>query len=347
MTATFTLPAELSATEPPEARGIARDQVRLLVATPDGIAHAIFRDLPSFLEPGDLVVVNTSSTLPSAVDAFRACDERIVVHFSSPLDDGTWAIELRLVDGSGPIGDGVVGETVYLAGHESALLVEPYPDACEYLGSRLWRARLSVDSVPHYLARHGRPIAYNYLRGAWPLDDYQTVFARDAGSAEMPSAARPFTDRMVTDLAVRGVAVAPITLHAGVSSLEAGEAPLPERFSVPEATAQLVNHTRKNGGRVVAIGTTVTRALESAALTDGGLRAKHGWTDLVLGSDRPARVVDGLVTGWHTTESSHLQLLEAVAGELLVRRAYDAAIDARYLWHEFGDSCLLLPGKQA
>jgi S-adenosylmethionine:tRNA ribosyltransferase-isomerase len=347
MTATFTLPAELSATEPPEARGLARDEVRLLVATPDGIADAMFRDLPRFFEPGDLVVVNTSSTLPAAVDAFRACDERIIVHLSSPLDDGSWAIELRLADGSGPIQDGVVGETVYLAGDESALLVEPYPDAREYVGSRLWRARLSIDSVPEYLAVHGRPIAYSYVRSAWPLDDYQTVFARDAGSAEMPSAARPFTDRMVTDFVVRGIAVAPITLHAGVSSLEAGEAPLPERFSVPEATARLVNYTRTSGGRVVAIGTTVTRALESAASMDGSVRATHGWTDLVLGPGRPARVVDGLVTGWHTPESSHLQLLEAVAGGLLVRRAYDVAIEAGYLWHEFGDSCLLLPDKLA
>ncbi len=284
--------------------------------------------------------------MPAAVDAIRACDEWIVVHLSSPLDDGTWAIELRLSDGSGPIRDGVVGETVYLAGHESALLVEPNPDAREYLGSRLWRARLSIDSVPDYLAVHGRPITYNYLRGAWPLDEYQTIFARDVGSAEMPSAGRPFTDRMVTDLVVRGVTVAPVTLHAGVSSPEAGEAPMPERFSVPEATARLVNHTRKNNGRIVAIGTTVTRALESAVCTDGSVRAKHGWTDLVLGPDRPARVVDGLVTGWHTPESSHLQLLEAVAGGLLVRDAYDAAIDARYLWHEFGDSCLLLPDKR-
>jgi len=131
MTATFTLPVELAATEPPEARGVARDAVRLLVAKPDGVTHAIFRDLPSFLDAGDLIVVNTSSTMPAAVDAVRACDEWIVVHFSSPLDDGTWAIELRLSDGSGPIRDGVVGETVYLAGQETGLLVEPYPAASE------------------------------------------------------------------------------------------------------------------------------------------------------------------------------------------------------------------------
>jgi len=346
MSPTFTLPRELSATEPPEARGLARDEVRLLVAKPDGITHAVFRELPRFLQPGDLVVVNTSTTLPAAVDGIRGCYEGTVVHFSSPLDDGTWAIELRLADATGPIRDGVVGETVYLPGGESALLVAAYPEAGAYIGSRLWRAQLSFGSVGEYLAVHGRPISYRHLLGSWPLDEYQTVFARDAGSAEMPSAGRPFTDRMVTDLVVRGVAVAPITLHAGVSSPDAGEPPLPERFSVPEATARLVNQTRKNGGRVVALGTTVTRALESAAFTDGTVHTANGWTDLVLNADRPTRVVDGLITGWHTPESSHIQLLEAVAGGLLVRRAYDAAIEARYLWHEFGDSCLLLPDKR-
>ncbi|HEV2685348.1 MAG TPA: S-adenosylmethionine:tRNA ribosyltransferase-isomerase [Actinomycetota bacterium] len=346
MTATFTLPVELSATEPPEARSLARDEVRLLVAEPEGIAHSIFRELPQFLAPGDLVLVNTSMTVPAAVEAFRACDERIVVHLSSPLDDGTWAIELRRADGSGPIRDAVVGETVYLAGHESALLVESYPDADAYLGSRLWRARLSIDDVPRYLTLHGRPITYGYLRGAWPLDDYQTVFARESGSAEMPSAARPFTNKLVTDLVVRGIAIAPITLHAGVSSLDAGESPLPERFKVSDTTTRLVNHTRRIGGRVVAIGTTVARALETIAYTDGTARAGEGWTDLVLGLDRPARVVTGLVTGWHPAGSSHLALLEAVAGRALVRDAYDAAREAGYLWHEFGDSCLLLPARQ-
>ena len=346
MTATFTVPTELSATEPPESRGFARDEVRLLVANPDGIRHTRFREIASFLDPGDLVVVNTSATIPAAVDGIRACDEQIVVHFSSPLDDGAWAVELRLADGSGPVPDAVVGETVYLEGCESALLVAPYPDARALLGSRLWRARLSIDgSVPGYLALHGRPITYGYLRGTWPLADYQTVFARDPGSAEMPSAARPFTDKLVTDLVVRGLAVAPITLHACVSSLDAGEVPLPERFSVPETTARLVNFTRKNGRRVIALGTTVARALESVARADGTVTSGRGWTDLVLGPDRPARAVTGLVTGWHTPESSHLALLEAVAGRQLVQEAYDAALEAGYLWHEFGDSCLLLPNK--
>lgn len=342
----LTVPSELSATEPPEARGIARDDVRLLVAGTDGITHARFHDIGRFLEPGDLVVVNTSATVAAAVDGMRACHEPIVVHFSSPLDDGTWVIELRHHDDSGPIRDAVVGETVGLPGGASALLVAPYPDAQRYLGSRLWRARVSIEGpTDGYLAWFGRPITYGYLRGRFPLSAYQTVFARDPGSAEMPSAARPFTDRLVTDLAMRGVTIAPITLHAGVSSLEAGEQPLPERFRVPATTARLVEHTKRNGGRVIAVGTTVTRALETVAREDGSLESGEGWTDLVLSPERPARLVDGLITGWHTPESSHLLLLEAVAGAELVTAAYHAALEEKYLWHEFGDSCLFLPER--
>jgi S-adenosylmethionine:tRNA ribosyltransferase-isomerase len=159
----------------------------------------------------------------------------------------------------------------------------------------------------------------------------------------MPSAGRPFTDAIVTDLVVRGVVVAPITLHTGVSSQEPGEPPLPERFVVPPTTARLVNAARFEGSRVVAVGTTVTRALETAADEHGFLRPMQGWTDLVLGPDRPARTVTGLVTGWHAPGASHLDLLHAVAGDDLVRTAYAEALAHRYRWHEFGDSCLLLP----
>ena len=331
-----------SATEPPEARGLARDEVRLLVAGPCRVEHATFRDLAGFLEPGDLVVVNTSGTLPAAVEGVRA-EQDVTVHVSTGLDDGTWAVELRPGPrADGPVGDVRPGEVVELV--EGRLhVVEPWPDR-DSAWSRLWRVRVLVPgSVPAYLGRHGRPIAYSYVRGDWPLRDYQTVFARDPGSAEMPSAGRPFTDRLVTDLVTAGVAVASVTLHTGVSSLEVGEPPLPEPFAVPAATARLVEHTRRHGGRVVAVGTTVTRALETVAAPDGSVSAGAGWTDLVLGADRPARVVTGLVTGWHEPGASHLRLLEAVAGPELVACAYAVARSAGYLWHELGDSALLLP----
>jgi S-adenosylmethionine:tRNA ribosyltransferase-isomerase len=177
----------------------------------------------------------------------------------------------------------------------------------------------------------------------WPLAEYQTVFAREPGSAEMPSAGRPFTAEVVTDLVTRGVTVAPIVLHTGVSSQEPGEPPQPEWFRVPAATARLVNSAHQAGGRVIAVGTTVTRALESAVGPDGSVCAQQGWTNLVLGPSRPARAVTGLVTGWHAPGASHLALLAAVAGTSLVERAYAEAVRARYRWHEFGDSCLLLP----
>ena len=338
----FVLPRAAEATAPPEARGLARDEVRLLVARPDAVEHRRFRDLPDLLAPGDLVVVNTSATLPAALDA-RLRGRTRPVHVSGALDDGTWAVEVRLPDGSGPDLDVGPGDLLDLPDGLVLRLDVAWPDPAAER-SRLWRAAPSRPVAPaDVLAAHGRPIAYAYLAGRVPLRDSQTVFADEPGSAEMASAGRPFTPELVVRLAVRGIAVAPVVLHAGVSSPELHEPPLPERFAVPASTARLVEATRAAGGRVVAVGTTVTRALETAAGPDGTVRAASGWTDLVLTADRPARVVTGLVTGLHAPEASHLLLLEAVAGGDLVRRAYDAALSGGYLWHEFGDSSVFLP----
>jgi S-adenosylmethionine:tRNA ribosyltransferase-isomerase len=331
-----------AASRPPEERGLSRDGVRLLVATTDGLAHASFSDLPRFLAPGDLLVVNTTATVAAAVDGHRADGRPVTVHLSTPLDDGTWLVELRETGGEhGRVTDAAPGETVSLPAGASVTLLQPYPDV---RAARMWVTSVAArDDVDAYLARHGRPIRYSYVPDSWPLPAYQTVFGRHPGSAEMASAGRPFTPDLVISLIADGVVVAPVTLHAGVASLEAGEPPLPERFVVPEPTAELVNLTVAAGRRVVAVGTTVTRALESAADADGLVRARRGWTDLVLGASNPAQVVSGLVTGWHDPEASHLALLQAVAGSELVRAAYLEAAQAGYLWHEFGDSCLLLP----
>jgi S-adenosylmethionine:tRNA ribosyltransferase-isomerase len=336
MTVDFALPQRLEATEPPPVR----DGVRLLVASPSGVTHARFGQLGEFLSPGDLVVVNTSATLAAAVDGNRA-GAPVEVHFSAQLDDGAWVVEVRPAEAStGPVTDLRPGEVITLDDGAVLTVDRPHPAG----QARLWRARPGIDGgVLLFLTRHGRPIRYAYVPRPWPLPEYQTVFAREPGSAEMPSAGRPFTDQVVTNLVTRGVTLAPIVLHTGVSSQEAGEPPQPERFSVPEPTARLVNVTRQAGGRVIAVGTTVTRALESAAGQDGSVRAGHGWTDLVLGPARPARAVTGLVTGWHAPGASHLALLTAVAGADLVARAYAEAVRSGYRWHEFGDSCLLLP----
>jgi S-adenosylmethionine:tRNA ribosyltransferase-isomerase len=336
MTLDFILPEGLEAAEPPPVR----DDVRLLVASAAGVRHARFGQLGEFLAPGDLVVVNTSATLAAAVAGNRA-GAGVEVHFSAELDDGSWVVEVRPAGVSaGPVADLGPGEVIALDAGAVLIMDRPQPAG----QVRLWRARPRIDGgVSAFLARHGRPIRYAYVPRQWPLPEYQTVFAREPGSAEMPSAGRPFTGQVVTDLITRGVALAPVVLHTGVSSQEPGEPPQPERFRVPAATARLVNFTRQAGGRVIAVGTTVTRALESAADPDGAVRARHGWADLVLGPARPARVVTGLVTGWHAPGASHLALLAAVAGSALVERAYAEAVRQGYRWHEFGDSCLLLP----
>jgi S-adenosylmethionine:tRNA ribosyltransferase-isomerase len=337
----FELPRRLEATEPP----LERDHVRMLVASRAGIRHARFLDLPDLLEPGDLLVVNTSATLPAAlpVDGVGGSDMR--VHLSTPLpeppgrpwpDDGheRWVVELR--DGTAPYRAGRAGERLALPGGGRVELLAPYLG-----GRRLWAARLRLpEPLPAYLDHHGEPIRYRHLPAARPLADFQTIFATEPGSAEMPSAGRPFSERVLERLEARGVTVATIVLHAGVSSLERGEAPYPERFRVPAGTAAAVNAAR----RVVAVGTTAVRALESAADEDGTVRAAEGWTRLVIGPERGVRVVRGILTGWHEPDASHLLMLEAIAGRALVERSYAAALADGYRWHEFGDSHLLFAG---
>jgi S-adenosylmethionine:tRNA ribosyltransferase-isomerase len=341
----FAPDVDATAPAPAEARGISREDVRLLAASPEEIVHARFRDLPDHLKAGDLVVVNDSATIAGELDAEWRGHGPVVLHLATPLDDDTWVTEIRTpVDGARAVLDAEPGD-VLEAGAVEVTLVEPYPRPSSSptgRGTRLWRARV-LGPLEEHLRHHGRPVAYGYLSRRYPLTAYQTVFATRPGSAEMPSAGRPFTHGIVTRLVSKGVAIAPITLHTGVSSQEAGEAPQPERFRVPGTTARLVNAVRAGGGRVVAVGTTVTRALESAVRDDGVLVEAEGWTERVVTPADPPRVVTGLVTGWHDPHSSHLLLVEAVAGRELTQRAYEAAVAEHYLWHEFGDSALLLP----
>ncbi|MFH9888062.1 S-adenosylmethionine:tRNA ribosyltransferase-isomerase [Streptomyces luteogriseus] len=347
MTLAVRVPQELSARVPVEQRGpgLERDAVRMLVSRGAEVAHHTFRELPLLLRAGDLLVVNTSATLAAAVDGWTG-HARVVVHFSTRGDDGRWAVELREPDGRGTTrarAGGPAGRDVRLPGGVGLVLEEPLSGR----GERLWWARVSGPGVPGLLREHGRPIRYAYTERDQPLSAYQTVFALPSadgtGSAEMPSAARPFTARLVTELVSRGVRFAPVTLHTGVASAEAHEPPYPERFEVPEASARLIEATRAGGGRVVAVGTTAVRAVESAVGADGAVRACAGWTDLVVTPEHGVRVVDGLLTGLHEPQASHLLMLEAIAGRVAVERGYEAALQGRYLWHEFGDVHLVLP----
>ncbi|WP_405928286.1 S-adenosylmethionine:tRNA ribosyltransferase-isomerase [Streptomyces griseus] len=431
------VPDDLSARVPAEQRGAGRDDVRLLVSRGRAVSHRAFRELPGELRAGDVLVVNTSMTLPAAVNG-RVGGERVVVHFSTRGADGRWAVELRAPGAAGVTGPrpgGPAGAVVRLPGGRTLVVEEPLGPAS---GARLWWARVpepmsmslsgpqsvpqsvpgaesmpgpertrpgaewrptSVpkldpmpesrseaksaqglvpglvreseaaeeaarsmrgpvpDSVPEFLRRYGRPIRYGYTERDQPLSAYQTVFAAPSpdgsGSAEMPSAARPFTAALVAELVRRGVLFAPLSLHTGVASAEVHEPPYPERFSVPPATAWLVNSVRAarggdrtTGGRVIAVGTTAVRALESAAGADGLVRPVAGWTDLVVTPRRGVRVVDGLLTGLHEPRASHLLMLEAVAGREALRLGYEAALQERYLWHEFGDVHLLLRDEE-
>jgi S-adenosylmethionine:tRNA ribosyltransferase-isomerase len=334
----FELPERLEAHAPPKRR----DDVRMLVAhRGDGeLVHARFRHLPSFVREGDLVVVNTSATLPAALTGKRANGEAVDVHFSTPVpdDDRHWVVELRRAFAPLRV---YRPETLELPAGARVALLAPY-----LAGPRLWIARLELPlPLDAYLAEHGRPIRYRYVPDEHPLADYQTIFAAEPGSAEMPSAGRPFTHELVTELTARGVLFAPVTLHTGVSSPEEHEPPYPERFHVPAGTARLVNAVRQWGGRIIAVGTTVVRALETAARADGTLEPAAGWTHVVVTPERGPRAVDGLLTGWHEPGASHLQLLDAVAGRELVARSYRAALEQGYLWHEFGDVHLILPSR--
>jgi S-adenosylmethionine:tRNA ribosyltransferase-isomerase len=340
---TFVLPPGSDAPSPPEERGIPRDGVRLLAVRGSAVSHHVFRDLPDLLAPGDLLVVNTSATVAAALIARGAGDREAPLHVSTVLDDGDWVVEPRLPGSTGPDLRARRGDVLHLPDGLRATLIDTYPRPGGP-STRLWRARLVPAPDPlAYLAAHGRPIAYSYLDGRYGLAARQNVYAVQPGSAEMPSAGRPFTAELLVRLMAAGVTVAPIVLHCGVSSPELAEPPAPERFEVPPDTARLVRSATTAGRRVVAVGTTVVRALESAVGEDGRVRASRGWTDLVLSPRRPARVVTGLITGLHPPQASHLLLLEAVAGPELVGPAYDAAVAEHYLWHEFGDSMLFLP----
>jgi S-adenosylmethionine:tRNA ribosyltransferase-isomerase len=333
----FRVPPEALAAVPPARR----DGVRLLVGRQGTgeVGHHAFRELPGLLRAGDVLVVNTSRTLPSAVDG-RLGDDPVVVHFSTRRDDGHWVVEVRDPDGRGSTvrrAGGPAGAVVELAGGGQVVLDEPADPA----GDRLWVASPSMADPVAHLHRHGRPIRYAYTERDQPLTAYQTVFATGSadggGSAEMPSAGRPFTAPLVTELVSRGVQIAPIVLHTGVASAEAYEPPYAEPYTVPATTAWQVNAARAAGGRVVAVGTTVVRALETAADGRGVVRPSQGWTELVITPQRGVRAVDGLLTGLHEPEASHLLMLRAVSGDDLLERVYAEALHHRYLWHEFGD----------
>jgi S-adenosylmethionine:tRNA ribosyltransferase-isomerase len=351
----FTLPARLEAGEPPEARGLARDTVRMLVsnAGSDTIAHSRFSDLPRWLSPGDLLVVNTSGTLKAALTARTRTGHHFELHLSTQLPGNFWVVEVRRPGpaASLPFRDALAGAVFELEAGGVVTVLAPYPlGGALNAPSRLWIAALELDGpVLPYLERFGSPIRYSYVNRAWPEAMYQTVFATEPGSAEMPSAGRPFTAELVTRLVSAGIQIAPLLLHTGVASLEDHEPPYEEYFRVTSETADRVNSTRRAGRRVVAVGTTVVRALETVTDARGTSSAGEGWTNLVIGPERPLRAVNAMITGLHEPHATHLAMVEQVIAAAggdhpaeHLGRAYAEAQQAGYRWHEFGDSHLII-----
>jgi len=347
----FLLPEELEAGEPPEARGLARDEVRLLVSsyTDNRIEHAQFRQIPQFLAPGDVVVINTSGTMNAALEAIGADGTRYELHLSTHLPADLWVVEVRVPDehGTKPYYGMREGEVLRLPENGTAALLLPYlPEqrVQDRSQKRLWIATLHLPmSWQEYLKSYGFPIRYRYVRNAWPIEYYQTVYATEVGSAEMPSAGRAFTPELITRLVALGVQVLPLLLHTGVASLEAHEPPYEEYYRVPEETAQGVNAARQAGRRVIAVGTTVVRALETVTTPDGVTHPGEGWTQTIITPERGVRAVHGLLTGLHEPQASHLLMLEAFAPREHLKLVYAEALQKKYLWHEFGDLHLLLP----
>lgn len=333
-------PKHLQATAPAEARGRSRDQGRLLVSDANGHTHAHFYNLPDFFQAGDVLVVNDSATVAASLPASGAVGN-FIVNFAVEFGGGVWLVEPRWSSaqpGPMPLRAGAS----ICVGDLPARLIAPYPGL-----SRLWLMSIEGD-VRAAMESAGQPIRYGYVNEAFPLDTYQTVFARVPGSAEMPSAAYPFTQNVVEALQAKGVIIVPITLHTGVSSLEVDEEivedhPMyPEPYHVPVTTAREVNSAIREGRRVVAVGTTVVRALESAwSDADQEVKAQRGYTRLYIHPARGVHVVHGLITGLHDPVTSHLAMLYTIAGQDMIREGYAEAIREGYLWHEFGDSHLI------
>lgn len=352
----FQLPSEFEASEPPEARGLARDQVRLMVSRcgSNRVVHTRFRDIVRFLDAGDVVVINTSGTMNAAVAATRADGTALEVHLSTRLPAELWSVELRRPAeiATEPFYEGQAGEILSLPDGGTITLHVPYNPAqrvapletAHRSKVRLWLATLQLPlPLGDYLAQYGFPIRYRYVREQWPITYYQTVYATEVGSAEMPSAGRAFTAELVTQLVAMGVQVVPLVLHTGVASLEDHEPPYEEYYHVPASTARAVNAARAAGKRVIAVGTTVVRALETVTDESGETHPGTGWTDLVITPQRGIHAIDGLLTGFHEPEASHLAMLEALTGLDHLCLAYNEALENRYLWHEFGDLHLILP----
>jgi S-adenosylmethionine:tRNA ribosyltransferase-isomerase len=335
----FELPNELNAIEPPERRGIRRDYVKMMVLdkTTGYTEHTQFFHLDRFLKKGDLIVLNASRTVPAVLKSKRESDgAEVEIRLAHRKNESVW--EALPVSG-----DLKEGDVIRFSPILTATIMEQSDDT-PFVSLAF---NLCCSDLYNQIYSLGEPVRYEYIQQPWNLDYYQTVFATIPGSVEMPSAGRAFSWELLFRLQKKGVKIAYITLHTGLSYLlddkwHKGPDNNFENYEVPEETVNMINETKKSGGRVIAVGTTVVRALETAALENGELQATEGWTNLYIQKDTNLQVCDGLITGMHEPEASHLQLLSAFVNTDHLYAAYKEAINQHYLWHEFGDMNLIL-----
>jgi len=342
----FTLPPALAADEPPERRGIARDEVRLLVIdrASGQLEHTRFDHFGEFLRAGDLLVFNSSRTLPASLSGCVEQGPCIEIRLAEHLPDDSWLALLRCQRGD-PFSCGLRPKMLVDLGQGLTATIRMRDEHIP----RLWQLSFSKSGSELINAFYlvGRPVRYEYVSAPWGLDYYQTVYAREPGSAEMPSAGRAFTWRLLFDLQRRGVETAYIVLHTGLSSyldeeLDAQHPASEEEYFVSERAADKINEAHARGGRVIAVGTTVVRTLESAADEQKRVQAGHGYTRLHITANHALKAVDGLLTGLHEPEASHLDLLTSFLPAEKIKEAYQEAVRQKYLWHEFGDLNLIL-----
>lgn len=335
----FHLPDELNASHPPEKRGLRRDHVRMMVLdrTTGEFRHDQFNHLPNYLKPGDLIILNNSRTIPAALKGtwVRQLEQmagQVEVRLAKRRNEDTWdaLIIANVVN---------IGDNFHFSTELSATIIGTYDNSplktiqFSKTGADLFNTIYSL----------GEPIRYEYINEPWALDYYQTVFGSHPGSVEMPSAGRAFSWELLFTLMQGGVQIEYIQLHTGLSyfpdeEFETSPDDNYEDYHISERTMQKILETKASGKRVIAVGTTVVRALESAARNN----ALSGSTNLYINRHSNLKMVDGMITGLHEPKASHLEMLSAFISEQHLLCAYDEAIKSRYLWHEFGDMNLII-----
>ncbi len=344
----YQLPKKLECSLPTEERGIQRDEVKLLISktSDDSVQHTIFHQLVDHLEEGDVLVVNTSGTLKASLRAQRGDGTQLIVNLSTRINDSDFLVEIRQAVGqeSKRFYGIQEGEILQLPNNGILKINGLYHRANnQETHIQLWKVELRLkEPLMDYLNQYGQAIKYGQIDQTYPISYYQTVFAKEVGSSEMPSAGRAFSPELLNRLIAKGVQIVPILLHTGISSLEVNERPYPEYYKMEEEAAQKINQAIQTNKRIIAVGTTVVRTLVSCKDGNGYLKASKGWTDAYVTPDTDISFITGLLTGFHEPKASHLLMMQAFASAAHFQKVYGEAIEQEYYWHEFGDLHLIL-----